>query len=174
MHAMAKLVRDFFIQKWEPIKTAVMEKWRVEQSGGSSAAGGGGGDATPAVGKRLVEADFSDERPMTYEEKRELSANMNKLPGKKVRVRQASGGDTREGMRCEDAPKERRSEERTAGWTGAHRHARGKGCTYHRTRALGSVRVHLCVFTDLLCMQLGSVVQIIHDRNHKILQVTAR
>ena len=92
VHAMAKLVRDFFIQKWEPIKTAVMEKWRVEQRGGSSAAGGGGGDANPAVGKRLVEADFSDERPMTYEEKRELSANMNKLPGKKVRVRQTQWG----------------------------------------------------------------------------------
>ena len=50
-----------------------------------------------------MEADFSDDRPMSYEEKRELSANMNKLPGKK----------------------------------------------------------------------LGSVVQIIHDRNHKILQVFA-
>ena len=35
-------------------------------------------------GGRLVEADFSDNRPMSYEEKRELSANMNKLPGKKL------------------------------------------------------------------------------------------
>jgi len=53
-----------------------------------------------AAGKRLMDSEFKDDRPMTYDEKRALSINMNKLPGKK----------------------------------------------------------------------LGSVVQIIHDRNHKILQ----
>mmetsp|Transcript_62736 Transcript_62736/g.91966 ORF Transcript_62736/g.91966 Transcript_62736/m.91966 type:complete len:239 (+) Transcript_62736:196-912(+) len=102
VHVMAKALKEVFVSKWDPLKPSVIEKWRVELSGGSTG-GGGGGDAAPAVGKRLVEADFSDDRPMTYEEKRELSANMNKLPGKK----------------------------------------------------------------------LGSVVQIIHDRNHKILQPNA-
>mmetsp|Transcript_26556 Transcript_26556/g.53294 ORF Transcript_26556/g.53294 Transcript_26556/m.53294 type:complete len:112 (-) Transcript_26556:223-558(-) len=37
------------------------------------------------AGKRPAEADIANENtPMSYEEKRELSANMNKLPGKKV------------------------------------------------------------------------------------------
>jgi len=96
VHIMAKTLKEMFVSKWDASKQGILDKYRVELSGASSA---GAGDA-PSVGKRLAEADFSDDRPMTYEEKRELSANMNKLPGKK----------------------------------------------------------------------LGSVVQIIHDRNHKILQ----
>lgn len=33
-----------------------------------------------AAGKRLMDSEFKDDRPMTYDEKRALSINMNKLP----------------------------------------------------------------------------------------------
>lgn len=81
VHVMAKALKELFISKWEPIESSVVEKWRLEQAGG-----GGGGSSAPEshVGKRVLESEFSDDRPMSYEEKRELSANMNKLPGKKL------------------------------------------------------------------------------------------
>mmetsp|Transcript_37557 Transcript_37557/g.77085 ORF Transcript_37557/g.77085 Transcript_37557/m.77085 type:complete len:225 (-) Transcript_37557:404-1078(-) len=80
VHIMAKTLKDLFLSKWEPMEGSVMEKWRMEQGGG----GGGGQQSEGHGGKRVLESEFSDDRPMSYEEKRELSANMNKLPGKKL------------------------------------------------------------------------------------------
>jgi hypothetical protein len=83
---MAKTLEDYFHSKWDHQEAAVMEKWRTETTGGGGGGGmeaPGGGDAA-STGKRVHEHDFSDDRPMSYEEKRELSANMNKLPGKKL------------------------------------------------------------------------------------------
>jgi hypothetical protein len=159
VYLMGKTLSDLFKQKWEKDEEGITEKYRYDQAGGaqsgqqdtstgsfplttnsderahvlSSAATAcaplpcsyaltshslssfcpvllqGKGRcglvmvlslACFAAGKRLMDSEFKDDRPMTYDEKRALSINMNKLPGKK----------------------------------------------------------------------LGSVVQIIHDRNHKILQ----
>eukprot|EP00286_Rhodomonas_abbreviata_P020090 CAMPEP_0181297234 /NCGR_PEP_ID=MMETSP1101-20121128/5129_1 /TAXON_ID=46948 /ORGANISM="Rhodomonas abbreviata, Strain Caron Lab Isolate" /LENGTH=198 /DNA_ID=CAMNT_0023402153 /DNA_START=409 /DNA_END=1002 /DNA_ORIENTATION=- len=78
VHLMAKALREHFLSKWEPQEAAITEKWRVHQDGG--------GVVMPSSsGKRQLETDVINENtPMSYEEKRELSANMNKLPGKKV------------------------------------------------------------------------------------------
>ncbi len=47
---------------------------------GTECRGGGGG------GKRLAEEPLDDNAPLSFDEKRDLCASMNKLPGKQVRV----------------------------------------------------------------------------------------
>jgi hypothetical protein len=49
-------------------------------AGGGSGGGGGGGGAAPRRGQEVDDS----KRPMTFDEKRELSININKLPGDKL------------------------------------------------------------------------------------------
>jgi len=84
VHKMAKALSELFVSKWEKEEDSIKQKWRMESSGGHHTPSAPGAHSSESVGKRLMESDFKDDSPMTYEEKRELSANMNKLPGKKL------------------------------------------------------------------------------------------
>lgn len=84
VHKMAKSLNELFVQKWEKEEDSIKQKWRLEANGGTHIPSAPGQHTSEPIGKRLLDTDFKDDTPMTYEEKRELSANMNKLPGKKL------------------------------------------------------------------------------------------
>mmetsp|Transcript_33955 Transcript_33955/g.79381 ORF Transcript_33955/g.79381 Transcript_33955/m.79381 type:complete len:221 (+) Transcript_33955:76-738(+) len=75
VHIMAQSVGEYFKQKWEPQEAALLDKYQ-------SFLDGGGIMPAASAKARPVEAD--DKTPMSYEEKRQLSAQMNKLPGKRL------------------------------------------------------------------------------------------
>jgi hypothetical protein len=76
LHAWRQVMLE---NKWDRESAEIQKKFTGAPSGG----GGGAG------GKRLAEEPLDDNAPLSFDEKRDLCASMNKLPGKQVGV--ASG-----------------------------------------------------------------------------------
>jgi hypothetical protein len=74
VHVMAKKLLIMLENKWEKESAAIQKKF----------SGDSGGAPVPSAGKRLAEEPADERTPLTFDEKRDLCASMNKLPGKQV------------------------------------------------------------------------------------------
>ena len=99
VHKMAKSLNEMFVQKWEKEEDSIKQKWRLESSGGTHTPSLSGVHTSESIGpisitsyietadnlqhvgtgKRLLDSDFKDDTPMTYEEKREVILCISKL-----------------------------------------------------------------------------------------------
>mmetsp|Transcript_6730 Transcript_6730/g.15536 ORF Transcript_6730/g.15536 Transcript_6730/m.15536 type:complete len:248 (+) Transcript_6730:130-873(+) len=93
VHVMACQVQEAFEQKWSKVRDSCIAKYEEEQSmttsnaaeSHSRAPAKAGKDKDRSSTKRLLESvNFNDARPMTYEEKKQLSLDMNQLSSKKL------------------------------------------------------------------------------------------
>mmetsp|Transcript_141 Transcript_141/g.288 ORF Transcript_141/g.288 Transcript_141/m.288 type:complete len:247 (-) Transcript_141:126-866(-) len=91
VHIMAEQVEEVFERKWAEAKQTVLQKYEEEQHMGAAAeaapraAAKTGKDKDRSSTKRLLESvNFSDDRAMSYEEKKQLSMDMNQLSSKKL------------------------------------------------------------------------------------------
>ena len=73
MHVMAKKLMVMLDNKWEKESGTIQKKFS-----------GDSGAPLPSAGKRLAEEPADETAPLTFDEKRDLCASMNKLPGKQV------------------------------------------------------------------------------------------
>ncbi|CAM9233657.1 unnamed protein product [Lampetra planeri] len=73
-------------KKAAPAKTgtAASRPTRKAKAGAASAGGGGGAGGAAAAAPAFDSDEEEDSRPMTYDEKRQLSLDINKLPGDKL------------------------------------------------------------------------------------------
>mmetsp|Transcript_61403 Transcript_61403/g.51938 ORF Transcript_61403/g.51938 Transcript_61403/m.51938 type:complete len:220 (+) Transcript_61403:96-755(+) len=76
VHVWAKKLFFMIENKWDKESAAILKKF----SGGE----GGRGVAAPSTGKRLAEEPHDETAPFTFDEKRDLCASINKLPGKQL------------------------------------------------------------------------------------------
>ena len=79
MHVMAKKLMVMLDNKWDKESATIQKKFS-----------GDSGAPLPSAGKRLAEEPADETAPLTFDEKRDLCASMNKLPGKQVRCRGAA------------------------------------------------------------------------------------
>lgn len=73
VHVMAKKLMVMLENRWEKESAAIQKKFS-----------GDSGAPAPSAGKRLAEEPADERTPLTFDEKRDLCASMNKLPGKQV------------------------------------------------------------------------------------------